>query len=239
MTSCGATAATMPGSRARRRGSWRRETAEAACRKESAAEHSTKRDAMPHRAWRSAHKEALPKNLTKTGRWLRCRRLASTKDAGVPAPCHQPVFCDFSVLEQFCCLRSKTKASLGLLRFCYAGFPRGRGSRRLIAAPEQARRGRKEKPCKAGPRRSDGCAARRAAPAAGSSRDPPPAGRPGQRRKSRPNRTTGNLWRKAAGRRRRTARQNALPGWSRRCWTPGAGWRPLRRGSARSWSATR
>ena len=44
------------------------------------------------RLLRSAHKETLPQNLAKTGCWLRCRRLASKKGAGVPARCLRPAF---------------------------------------------------------------------------------------------------------------------------------------------------
>src|SRR5699024_3342183 len=66
---------------------------------------------------------------------LRCRRLASTKDAGVPAPCHRPVFAIFSVLRSFAARRGKTKASLRLLRFAGAGgffFAAGAGEALLV-----------------------------------------------------------------------------------------------------------
>ena len=57
---------------------------------------TTEAGGMTSRAvWQSAHKITLPQNRTQTGRWLRCRRLASTKDAGVPAPCRRPAFCIF------------------------------------------------------------------------------------------------------------------------------------------------
>ena len=65
------------------------------------------------RLLRSAHKETLPQNLAKTGCWLRCRRLASKKDAGVPARCLRPAFA-ILLLRSFaaCCSASAGRAAL-------------------------------------------------------------------------------------------------------------------------------
>ena len=65
------------------------------------------------RLLRSAHKETLPQNLAKTGCWLRCRRLASKKDAGVPARCLRPAFA-LLLLRSFaaCCSASAGRAAL-------------------------------------------------------------------------------------------------------------------------------